>query len=751
MKIFRTPLLIFALCSPGIIPSRAVDVLHIANADSFDYRSFIEGKFGSPENFTHVASGLTAAGTVGGDLDRLTDFPITGTHGGTGISVRSYLESFDLIIIGNGVSSGNFVDGVNGADWSALTKPVLFHASLIARSLGGRPGMFSGDNNINFTYGNPDDSVRISATPLADAIFNGATVPTDLFNGTFTETVNAIALPGGGEIISHITDGLTTHYGIVFWDTASTNAAGLIMAGKRAFLPLRNAADSSTTLTADGKIVLGNLIDQLLVSAPPVFLPPSGLAANGRIGMVNLSWTPTAGATSYNIKRSTTPGSGYVTVSAPGTVTGTTYSDTAVVNDTPYYYVISAVGVTESANSPEATATPVSFMQPALDILYVSNAANALYSAFSTTGQFGNNTLTQKTTGLAANDTIGGDLDRLADFTGLHGGSAISVKSYMESFGLIIVSIPTTSGNLIDVANGADWSALTKPVLFHAAVTARNLDGRPGLFSGDNFFTLTLDVPDESIRVSQSPLGNALLSGTTSQSDLYNFLQADVLSGLGSSGTGQVITRYNDGLTNPYGLVFWAAGDYTGTGQLVASNRAYLPLKGDLNDLNADGRKVLSNLLNQLVLPQTPTPPYAAWVANNITAFDPAAPSAFNEDADQDGIANGMEWILQGNPLQGDAALILPITTIDEFNGITMIVNRAPGSIIPTTLTLEWSADVKSFSNSLTIGTQDVFPEGTNPTIFQNTPAPGLVTVNIPAANSANGRLFARLKASLNP
>lgn len=102
--------------------------------------------------------------------------------------------------------------------------------------------------------------------------------------------------------------------------------------------------------------------------------------------MVNLTWTPTAGPTSYNVKRSTIPGSGSVTISPPGTVTGTTYSDTTVVNDTSYYYVVSAVGATESANSAEAGATPVSFIQPAVDILFVANATSQLYQNFTTGG-----------------------------------------------------------------------------------------------------------------------------------------------------------------------------------------------------------------------------------------------------------------------------------------------------------------------------------------------------------------------------
>ena len=55
------------------------------------------------------------------------------------------------------------------------------------------------------------------------------------------------------------------------------------------------------------------------------------------------------------------------------------------------------------------------------------------------------------------------------------------------------------------------------------------------------------------------------------------------------------------------------------------------------------GRKVVANLINQLLLPQNPTTPYAAWVAANLTSVNPGAPAGFTDDADQDGLANGLE------------------------------------------------------------------------------------------------------------
>ena len=51
----------------------------------------------------------------------------------------------------------------------------------------------------------------------------------------------------------------------------------------------------------------------------------------------------------------------YITISTPGAVTGTNYTDSTAINGVPYYYVVSALSAvgSESANSTEAGTTPV--------------------------------------------------------------------------------------------------------------------------------------------------------------------------------------------------------------------------------------------------------------------------------------------------------------------------------------------------------------------------------------------------------
>jgi len=89
------------------------------------------------------------------------------------------------------------------------------------------------------------------------------------------------------------------------------------------------------------------------VSAPPA---PTGLGATGVSGQVFLSWTPIAGATTYNLYRSTNPGGEGSTAYQTG-LTGLSYLDQATTSGATYYYTLAAVNACgASAQSAEASA-----------------------------------------------------------------------------------------------------------------------------------------------------------------------------------------------------------------------------------------------------------------------------------------------------------------------------------------------------------------------------------------------------------
>ena len=110
------------------------------------------------------------------------------------------------------------------------------------------------------------------------------------------------------------------------------------------------AVTFTPTDTANCKTVAGTVDVTVLPLAPDA---PTNVSAVVSLGQVDLSWDAVAGATAYNVKRSTTQGSGYTTVGSPAVIN---YSD-SVSNGQTYYYVVSAVNAGgEGANSTEVSA-----------------------------------------------------------------------------------------------------------------------------------------------------------------------------------------------------------------------------------------------------------------------------------------------------------------------------------------------------------------------------------------------------------
>jgi hypothetical protein len=580
----------------------APNILYISSANDANYQSFVQTRF--PEAVWVQKAPGTGADQIGGDLDVTADF--TGVNGGTGLTRRAYIESFDLVIIGVPNTSTQYQVG---ADWAAISKPILVHSSVVARGTGTRLGLFAGDNVTTPTLATPADSARLSTSALSDTLLANVTDLTDLYIATSTDTVTLAGSAGQGDEITRVTNGTTQSRGLVYWPAGSFNGVGFTLVGHRAFFPLK-IGNLSLDLTDNGRALLGNVITQLLIPpAAPVFPAPTLSAVSG-LNQVALSWSAVSGATGYNLKRATVSGGPYTTLAA--NTSALTYTDTAVTANTTYYYVVSALGSVESENSAEASATPVSVIQPAKNILYVANSNSPTYQTFATTGQFANHTWTHKPTGLTGNDTIGGDLDRVADFTGtINAAAGGTVRAYLESFDLVIVSVPTTSGNFIDGVLGADWASLNVPVIVHTVTVARSTGGRVGLFSGDNFIEVTFGATDTT-RVSNSALADTLLAGVADVTNLYAATVIDSVNTLATYGRGELITRVNTATASHHGVTFWATGAKTANGFTLAANRAFIPVRAGIDDLNADGRRVLANTFNAMdgtyAIPALPAP-----------------------------------------------------------------------------------------------------------------------------------------------
>ncbi|HVM60284.1 MAG TPA: rhamnogalacturonan lyase B N-terminal domain-containing protein [Verrucomicrobiae bacterium] len=116
--------------------------------------------------------------------------------------------------------------------------------------------------------------------------------------------------------------------------------------------PVSGSSDGSPWLSA------GWVYDCVELDGPAALSPPAaptGLTAAPANLSVVLVWNSSTGATGYNVKRSFVSGGSYAIIAS--NQSATTYTDTGVVYDTNYYYVVSALGAGgESTNSTEASA-----------------------------------------------------------------------------------------------------------------------------------------------------------------------------------------------------------------------------------------------------------------------------------------------------------------------------------------------------------------------------------------------------------
>jgi len=87
--------------------------------------------------------------------------------------------------------------------------------------------------------------------------------------------------------------------------------------------------------------------------------PPGSLTAAPGDTQVTLTWPSVAAATSYIVERGTASGGPYSLI---GAAAGPSYTDSGLVNGTPYYYVVASVNTTTGTGiaSVQASATPTS-------------------------------------------------------------------------------------------------------------------------------------------------------------------------------------------------------------------------------------------------------------------------------------------------------------------------------------------------------------------------------------------------------
>ncbi|MEJ0099039.1 MAG: fibronectin type III domain-containing protein [Pseudomonadota bacterium] len=197
--------------------------------------------------------------------------------------------------------------------------------------------------------GESANSAQASATPQAPV-----TVP--------APPLNLVATAGSGQVsLTWSASSGATSYVLKRSTTSGSGYAQVVATGSTSYIDTAVTGGTTYYYVVSALNTAGESANSAQSSATPqvvVTVPaaPTGLVATAGDSQVSLSWTASSGATSYTVKRSTTSGGTYATVT---TTASTSYVDTGRTNGTIYYYVVSATNSAgEGANSTQASATP---------------------------------------------------------------------------------------------------------------------------------------------------------------------------------------------------------------------------------------------------------------------------------------------------------------------------------------------------------------------------------------------------------
>ncbi|HJZ91222.1 MAG TPA: glycoside hydrolase family 44 protein, partial [Gemmataceae bacterium] len=204
-------------------------------------------------------------------------------------------------------------------------------------------GSAFGNTSVAATVANPDQVSAFASTRSSDGVLTVMVVNKNLFDPVNPSATTPITIN-----LSNFAAGGTAQE----WQLAAVNPSNQNSA---AITRLADVAVSGNSLTVN--VPMESVTLFVLTPASSVPATPTGLTATAGNAQVALSWNAVAGATSYNVFRSTTPGGEGSTVYR--NVTTNSFTDTGLTNSTTYYYQVSAVnGSGQSAKSAEVSATP---------------------------------------------------------------------------------------------------------------------------------------------------------------------------------------------------------------------------------------------------------------------------------------------------------------------------------------------------------------------------------------------------------
>ncbi len=283
-------------------------------------------------------------------------------------------------------SSNSIIKITNGVKTvvATITNPkvslqglVYRHSGMIAVCDSGRHGIYNVDpvagtvtTNAGFNGAGDFQTNGLNIVPVAFAKFNQPHGIAETGDGTLL-----VADYGNNRCKVITTSGLVTNLygitskdwnnasppGIAGWEDGTVATPDSIRPNVQADQPngIALAPDATVYTTEDHFHIIRTVTGTSFVPPlPPIPGAPIGLNATATIGQITLNWSPSTGATNYNVKRGSGMNGPFATIF---TTSGTSYVDTNVVGGVTNYYVVSALNASgESSNSAVAfAATPL--------------------------------------------------------------------------------------------------------------------------------------------------------------------------------------------------------------------------------------------------------------------------------------------------------------------------------------------------------------------------------------------------------
>ena len=280
----------------------------------------------------------------------------TDAVGGTGL--QSYLITINPAVVINTATLANWTTNVSGYSQTVLanggTGPFSYSVSTgslpTGLSLSGSDGKVTGTPTATGTFTftvKVTDNVGASKSQSYTVIINPAVGinTVSLANWTaylagYSQTVSA---SGGTGSLSYSVNSGVLPAGL------SLSVSGGTVTGT----PTTTGTSTFSVTATDSIGATASHSYTIVIAAAVLPATPTGLTASATNSLVTLTWSASSGATSYNVKRSTTSGSNFAIIASS---TNAAYTDSAAASGANLFYVVSAVNPAgESPNSSQAT------------------------------------------------------------------------------------------------------------------------------------------------------------------------------------------------------------------------------------------------------------------------------------------------------------------------------------------------------------------------------------------------------------